>query len=855
MLHRISGAGLLFVGALSAFSAVSNAHAGQEDGNPRVVPTPVSLPQPEGVAASDVPDFGERLGADAFRNSRVESMDVVRARDAARPLVDPPNRRLRGNRSGEWVVPTDGIPVHSGDRAAINAWGDRSMALGFERTVTLEGLWVAGAGGAGSEARSVVAIGYRGEERIGEAALFHPQPGASLWYATDLVGIDRVELHVRDAGSSAAWYTIDDVTFAAGSERTIVTFDDIVPRTTLSGSQYAGLTWESGTGFEGRRPMRMTPAVPMPVSPAPTSPSPVPALPPTAAPRVNVAATMPTPVASLLGGAPVPPDALNEIQAQTMFSQSGTSAIPPDTHGAVGTTHVVTVVNENMMVHLKSNGAALFIGSLASFFNLGVSGVAGDPRVVYDPDSDRFLLSATDFDDTIHLAVSTTSNPAGSWFKTSLFASQGTDSTKWPDFPCLGVDQRGIYITSAMFPNAAGSVTMSIWALDKAPLVAAVQSLGTATVWRGQPYVRAVQPATHWDDAGEAYLVNTFGSNQIQVRRIVPPLTAPSLLSAATITVGVHNDGPLAPALGSTTLVESGDDRLCGSVYRDGSLWTAHSTSVATRNAIRWYELNTSPFTVNQNGTISDTSLHYYYPSIAVNEMGDALVGFSGSNATTFLSAYVAARKSGDASGQMSTPTMFQAGVDSYTNLDTFGRNRWGDYSGTTADPVDDSFWTAQSYATTSNFNGDRWSVRVSHWEYADTSVLNYCVGAPNSFGAGAVMSRVGSTSVSANDLTLVCSGMPPGEFMLFFYGDQQVQTPLSDGFLCVNGNLYRLLPAVLIDLFGVTTWSLDVTLPPEPSGAITPGSTWNFQAWYRDAAALGAGSNMSDGLQVTFGF
>jgi hypothetical protein len=855
MLHRISGAGLLFIGALSASSAVVwSAPAAQSDGNPRVIPSPVSLPQPGAVAADLEPDFGERLAPSAFHNSRVEAMDVVRARDASRPLVDPPHRRMRGNRNGAWVVPTDGIPVHSGEHAALNAWGDRSMGIGFGQPVTLEGMWIAGAGGVGSEARSLVAIGYLGGERVGEADVFIVQRELSQWYAIDLAGIDRVVLQVRDAGSEGAWYTVDDVTYAVGRKRTVVDFDEFVSRTDLSGSNHAGLDWETGTGFQGRSPMRMGPGPVLPVSPAPSLPSPVPALPPTAAPTAPMTPTAPTPAAALLGGAPVPPDALNEIQAQTLFSQAGASAIPADTHGAVGTSHVVTVVNENMMVHLKSNGAALFIGSLSSFFNLGAGGVAGDPRVVYDPDSDRYILTATDFVDTIHVAVSTTSNPAGAWFKTSLLTSQGTDAAKWPDFPCLGVDQRGIYITAAMFPNAAGSTTMSIWALDKAPLVAAAQGLGTATVWRNQPYVRAVQPAVHWDDAGEALLINTFGSNQLQVRRIVPPLTAPALLSAGTVTVSTHDDGPLAPALGSTTNVEAGDDRLCTSVYRDGSLWTAHSTSIATRNGIRWYEISTSPFVLNQSGSISDVSLHYYYPSIAVNSVGDALVGFSGSNSATFLSAYVSARKVGDSSGQMSTPTLYQGGVDSYTNLDSFGRNRWGDYSGSSADPVDDTFWTAQSFATTSTFNGDRWSVRVSHWEYASNPILNYCVGASNSFGAGAVMSAVGSTSIAANDLTLVSSGMPPGEFMLFFYGDQQAQTVLGDGFLCVTGNLFRLLPPQQADLFGVSTWNLDVTTPPELSGAISAGSTWNFQAWFRDAAAMGAGSNTSDGLQVTFG-
>ena len=36
-------------------------------------------------------------------------------------------------------------------------------------------------------------------------------------------------------------------------------------------------------------------------------------------------------------------------------------------------------------------------------------------------------------------------------------------------------------------------------------------------------------------------------------------------------------------------------------------------------------------------------------------------------------------------------------------------------------------------------------------------------------------------------------------------------------------------------------------------AGVITAGSSWNFQAWFRDPAANGATFNLSDGLHVTF--
>ena len=37
-------------------------------------------------------------------------------------------------------------------------------------------------------------------------------------------------------------------------------------------------------------------------------------------------------------------------------------------------------------------------------------------------------------------------------------------------------------------------------------------------------------------------------------------------------------------------------------------------------------------------------------------------------------------------------------------------------------------------------------------------------------------------------------------------------------------------------------------------SGAFTPGSQWNFQAWFRDPAAGGSNFNLTNGLTITFG-
>ena len=58
----------------------------------------------------------------------------------------------------------------------------------------------------------------------------------------------------------------------------------------------------------------------------------------------------------------------------------------------------------------------------------------------------------------------------------------------------------------------------------------------------------------------------------------------------------------------------------------------------------------------------------------------------------------------------------------------------------------------------------------------------------------------------------------------------------------------------VVIATGNVLTYPLDNTSPPTGATQITPGSTWNFQAWFRDPMAGGAFFDLSDGLSVTFG-
>jgi len=132
---------------------------------------------------------------------------------------------------------------------------------------------------------------------------------------------------------------------------------------------------------------------------------------------------------------------------------------------------------------------------------------------------------------------------------------------------------------------------------------------------------------------------------------------------------------------------------------------------------------------------------------------------------------------------------------------------------------------------------------------------LNPFAGCAHSDGEGASMVVAGgTTSVTADDIVLQAVGIPPGKFGLIFMGTTQIQPPFGDGRRCVGGVQGR-RPVRQTDPWGRLTEPTGIVQWAQNHGQILPGSTYNFQAWFRDPPGpCGVGFNLSNGLSVTFG-
>jgi hypothetical protein len=117
----------------------------------------------------------------------------------------------------------------------------------------------------------------------------------------------------------------------------------------------------------------------------------------------------------------------------------------------------------------------------------------------------------------------------------------------------------------------------------------------------------------------------------------------------------------------------------------------------------------------------------------------------------------------------------------------------------------------------------------------------------------GANLTATGSSSVSADTITLLGSGMPDST-CLYFQGTTQISAAFGDGLRCAGGTVIRL--GTKTNSAGASQYPTVGDLSVSVRGAVPPaGGARTYQVWYRNAAAFCTAStfNLSNGLQLNW--
>jgi len=411
----------------------------------------------------------------------------------------------------------------------------------------------------------------------------------------------------------------------------------------------------------------------------------------------------------------------------------GGRIVPPDTNGDVGPNHYFQYINLIYAVYNKA-GVRLAGPFAGNAFWQGFGGPCqtnndGDPIVLYDHLADRWFASQFSIGEGIQcVAVSTTGDPLGSYFRWSFLVSPGENN----DYPKFGLMPSAYYLSLRDFPSGDGTFASAV-AFDRAALLAGAASptfikfslpclSNDCPDGIQPPHLEGPSPGADapgifsriWDDEFEGPLKGSDGYRlwQFSANFANPALSSftelpyiPSGSNFDSTMCGYFQRGCVPQPSPGEGLDPVDELQMYRAQYRsfpghDSLVMSTTVDATGTNVAgVRWAELRkvSGSWSLYQEGTYAPADgLNRWMGSIAMNGNGDIALGYSVSSSGTAPSVRYVTRCANDPLGTMPGGEMV---IVAGTGVQQASANRWGDYSAMSIDPVNDSsFWYTQEY-------------------------------------------------------------------------------------------------------------------------------------------------------------
>lgn len=519
---------------------------------------------------------------------------------------------------------------------------------------------------------------------------------------------------------------------------------------------------------------------------------------------------------------------------------------PPDCNGAAGPNHYFQTINCVYAIYNKTgtlmagptNLNLLFSGVTGSNYN------DGDPIVLYDEQADRWLVtefSISGSTDYMLMAVSTTNDPTGTWYKYSFPVNT------MPDYPKFSVWRDGYYM------GDNNSSTNDIYVFERSQMIvgaASPQSIGFNNAWRptsvdGFMCVPPVDNDGAFAPVGSPGLFIAFnddaiggGSDQLWIYELAVNWTTPSSstftrtqqLAVQAFDANFGNTWTNIPQPNTQKLDAIPQVIMNVPQYRNfGSYQTivcCHTVDVdGTDHAgVRWYELRktTGTWSVRQQGTYAPDAANRWMGSIMLNGSGKIGLGYSVSSSSIYPSIRYCGQSAAAYTAGNSTLDIPEESIIAGANAQS-GSERWGDYSLCSVDPSDDNtFWFTSEYIG----SGSSRKTRIASFK----------------FGNAPAVSTIAATGVGATSATMNGSINPNGLATTYYfqwgttvsYGSVTSTTSAGSGSTTVNVNapLTGLVSGTTYHfrLVGVNTdgtvYGSDLTFTPGAASIVTTAAS-----------------------------
>ncbi|MFA9213232.1 MAG: T9SS type A sorting domain-containing protein [Candidatus Methylacidiphilales bacterium] len=386
------------------------------------------------------------------------------------------------------------------------------------------------------------------------------------------------------------------------------------------------------------------------------------------------------------------------------FRANITQGTPNDNDIAISNSGIIcSVVNTNLNV-INDTGRVLSSRTLSSIAK-GITNLnrTYDPRVIYDPEADRFILvfmqGSTSRDTRIIVGFSQTNDPSQNW---NFYTIPGniTGDSSWSDYPIIAITKNELFLTINRLKDNTywknGFIESYVWQMDKdngfkgdslnqkvyfnikyndKPIWSVCPAKGGSKLYGPNMNLFSVRPDQLWNDTVFVHeITNTIKSGKAELK---------------TKLVVADNHYGLQPNAFQPNgkKLQTNDARVLSAMYENGIFYLVGNSVDARYNAAGFYLITIEnywgPNALSAKlQIISSDTMDFGYPSIAYcgNGLGDnsAMITCSHVSPRTFPGTslvYV------DRNLNPSIPAIMKAG-ESNVLLIGDSVERWGDYTG-----------------------------------------------------------------------------------------------------------------------------------------------------------------------------
>jgi hypothetical protein len=426
---------------------------------------------------------------------------------------------------------------------------------------------------------------------------------------------------------------------------------------------------------------------------------------------------------------------------------------PPDQGLCVGNGYVLEMVNSAYTVYRPNGTVVTGPFNVNGPFDEGLTEFTSDPRCEYDASTHTWYATILYINPAftvsrVDLAVNTSGDPTKLWTDYQLNTTDigGQTGPKHPGCPCLGdqptlgIDSQNVYITTNEFslqgPQFNGA---QIYAIAKSQLTTPGPPSSPADFVHfdnlsiGGAVASSVQPALTNGSAPAEYLLNSLDPNGTFDQRVgvwamtnrgVVATGGKPTLSSTVIGSEAYGLPPGAQQRGSSSLIDSGDDRMQQTQSIGGDVWGELTTAVtipsdnAERAGAAWFDLVPKlngtllgSAHMRRQGYVTIARNNVVYPALQASPSGRVAMVMTLTGDSHYPSAAYSLMPGGGTT--FGAVNVAAAGTGPYSPDST----RWGDYSWAVLSSTGKSVWVATEYvppkASQTPDGAQNWGTRV----------------------------------------------------------------------------------------------------------------------------------------------